>query len=108
VSTPIRVVCWLRKPVENSLLEHFHIKTDTLCFSLKGGILLEANTHLDNSINATLPNVRLNAPGTPQVTLIFPATSDPNAKGDIASMLLAAFTKMQGSEKHEKESRMFV
>jgi len=55
-------------------------------------------THLENTISATLPNVRLIAPCTPRVTLIFPANGDPNAKSDIASMLLAAFTKMQGSE----------
>ena len=32
---------------------------------------MKSNPHLENSISATLPNVRLNAPSTPQVTLAF-------------------------------------
>ena len=59
---------------------------------------MREQTNLENTNRAALLNVRLCAPGTPQVTLIFPVDGDPNAKNDIASLLLAVFTKMQGSK----------
>jgi len=59
---------------------------------------MKSNPHLENSIGASLPNVRLNAPSTPQVTLIFPAIGDPKTSSSIASILLAVITKMQGSD----------
>ena len=60
---------------------------------------METNPHFENSINATLPNVRLGAPSVPQVILVFPASCDPGVKSSVASMLLALLTKTQGSDK---------
>jgi len=77
----------------------FHLLIYFFIFSEKGGIIMEADKHLDNSINAALPNVRRSAPCTPQVTLIFPVSCEPNVKSSVASMLLAVLTKMQGSDK---------
>lgn len=66
--------------------------------SKKGGIIMKENKNLDNQNRSTQPNVRLNAPSTPKVTMIFRSKSDPNVNRDVASLLLSVFTKMQGSE----------
>lgn len=59
---------------------------------------MKENTHLDNRNGSTQSSVRLNAPSTPQVTLIFPRKGNPKVREDMASALLAVFTKMQGSK----------